>query len=107
MRTERTIFHELLALDCIYHVLLFSDRIFLHRCISNKTEPNEEGSENLSLLYEALKKHRWKSPEMKYPEFHPDQLYYRDKDYELISIENYARNHPEITKSIETTFKNL
>lgn len=107
MKNQRTIFHQLLALDSIYRVLSFEDRLYLHRCIAGKIEDGDEGSERIFKLNEIVKKKRWKSPEMKYPEFHPDQLYYRNEKNDLIPLEVYPINHPQISELIETTFKHL
>lgn len=100
MDKYRTLFHELLALDSIYHVLPYSDRLFLHRCIAEKAEDHEEGSEKLYQLQEAKKKHHWHSPFMKYPEYDKDQLYYVDANAELRPISEYAATHPEMTETV-------
>lgn len=100
MDKHRTIFHELLALDSIYHVLLYSDRLFLHRCISGSVEDHEEGSEKLYQLQEAKKKHRWHPPFMKYPEFDKDQLYYENGNADLRPITEYAALNKELTETI-------
>lgn len=102
---KRSIYLEALALDSIYHVLKYSDRIYLHRCLAEKATSEEQGSEALYLVNEIIKTHRWTSPEMKYPEFDKDFIYYKDEDGTLRKLEEYPERH-KITLIINKIFNN-
>ena len=88
---ERTTEQELLALDSIYKVLNLEERIFLHRKIENV---------KIFKFLKWIEDSNWKSPYMKYPEFHPDQLYYEDENGELQPLTAYPKLNPEITEQI-------
>ena len=94
---SRTTGQELLALDSIYKILTANERILLH--LAQKDYP-ETATENIFKYWDWIDITRWKSPFMKYPEFHSDQLYYEDKNGELQPLDDYPKMHPKITEQI-------
>lgn len=97
MNKNRTIFHEVLALDSIYGLLTYSERILLHSCIIEETEMNEW----ILILIDWIKKSGWESPKMKYPEFQKDVLHYEEPATgNLITVAEYPAKHPELTEEI-------
>ena len=97
MNKNRTIFHEVLALDSIYGLLTYTERILLHGCIIGERELNEW----ILTLINWIKKSGWESPKMKYPEFQKDVLHYEDPvTGSLITVAEYPVKHPELTEII-------
>lgn len=94
---SRTTEQELLALDSIYKIFTADERILLHQ-MQNKLAA--EATENIWKYWGWVDSAKWKSPFMKYPEFHPDQLYYEDENGELQPLSDYPELNKEITKQI-------
>ncbi|ROI09767.1 hypothetical protein EGI11_03145 [Chryseobacterium sp. H3056] len=93
----RTTEQEVLALDSIYKILTANERILLHRS-QHKNEA--EITEKIFKLLKWVEKTGWKSPYMKYPEWHHDVLHYEDENGKLLAVETYPRAHQEITEQI-------
>ena len=94
---SRTTEQELLALDSIYRIFTADERIMLHQFEYRLVN---EITTNIWNFYSWIEGTSWKSPFMKYPEFHPDQLYYEDENGELQPLTAYPKLNPEITEQI-------
>ena len=81
----RTIEQELLALDSIYKILTAHERILLHQ---SQNKEVAETTENIWKFLGWIEETNWKTPFMKYPEFHPDQLYFEDANGDLQLLED-------------------
>ncbi len=95
----RTTEQELLALDSIYRVLTADERVMLHRA-QHRLE--SEITENIWKFLNWIDQTGWKSPFMKYPEWHHDVLHFEDKKGKLQPLDNYKMEYPEITQQVKT-----
>lgn len=94
----RTSEQELLALDSIYKILTIHERILLHL---SQNKPMAETTDNIWRLLKWIDDNGWKSPFMKYPEFHKDVLHYEDEFGELQPVKNYPNAHKDITEQLK------
>lgn len=94
----RTTEQEVLALDSIYKLLTAHERILLHQ---SQGRNEAEITARIWELTQWIEQTGWKTPFMKYPEFHKDVLYYEDENGQLQPLENYPEMHPEITEQIK------
>lgn len=86
---ERTILHEALALDSIYNILHWEDRILIHSHLNGKQTGLNDKIINTT---EWVAKNFWSSPRMIYG--HDRLLYCEDKNGTMILVEDYAKNYP-------------
>lgn len=93
----RTTEQEVLALDSIYRILSADERILLHQSQTR----SDELTDKIRKLMQWIESSGWKTPYMKYPEFHNDALYYEDENGELQPVENYPKAHPKITEQLK------
>lgn len=94
----RTIEQEVLALDSIYRFLTTYERVLLHQ---SQHRNEAEITEKIWKLTQWVETTGWKSPFMKYPEWHHDVLHYEDENSDLQPVENYPKAHKEITEQLK------
>lgn len=98
---ERTIYHEVLALDLYYGLLSWYERILMHYLISGKPADITENMQKWIDLVEDL---HWFSPENRvFADDDPHNIYYKvetKNGIEWLPVETYKANNPNITKQI-------
>ena len=94
---DRTLLHEILALDGIYRILTWFDRCYLHLCIADK-EGDLQPSEKVSQFGHWVKKTGWQSPGIKFAD---DRLLYYKTGNGWELIEKYPAAHPQITEQLK------
>lgn len=92
---------QVLALDSLYGILSWYDRCWLHLKridrISEKTSPRTVA------LCKVIEQTGWEPPERRPGQDRCGQ--YKNENGEWLEIEDYARNHPELTELIKQSLK--
>lgn len=99
-KLEYTDLKDVLALDSIYNILTWYERIELHQ-IMNGNLPEENISENAYKMLVIIIETEWQKPESKYPEYQKDLLHYLSADGIWKPIEEYRSENTELTHLIE------
>lgn len=99
--------HQALALDSIYKILTWGDRLYLHAAIQGVRSNELAQNKRLLAVLEWITDNDWQPPKTKYG--HDRLLYYLEEfEYvkikqvspEWLPIEQYAEEYPEITEQI-------
>lgn len=85
-----------LALDSIYNVLSWYDRVSLHTYMQGKTLVTEKATK----LLKFVKKTEWYSPKMRYNQNNMLE-YYDAKTENWLLASQYIKNHPRLTTQIQ------
>lgn len=85
-----------LALDSIYNVLSWYDRVSLHTYMQGKTLVTE----NAAKLLKFVKKNEWYSPKMRYNQNNVLE-YYDSKAENWLLASQYSKNYPGLTIQIQ------
>lgn len=90
-----------LALDSIYNILSWYDRVSLHTYMQGKTLITE----NATKLLKFVKKYEWYSPKMRYNQNNILEYYdYKTENWLLAS--QYSKNHSGLTIQIQEYLNN-
>ena len=87
---------DVLALDSIYNLLSFNERIDTHLYIRNKTEKLNPKSEK---IFNWIKQNYWSPPETKYDR-NKTLKFYNEKTESFENSQKYQTTYPKITKAI-------
>ena len=87
---------DVLALDSIYNLLSFNERIDTHLYIRNKTEKLNPKSEK---IFNWIKQNYWSPPETKYDR-NKTLKFYNEKTESFENLEKYQTTYPKITKAV-------
>ncbi|WP_336717155.1 hypothetical protein [Chryseobacterium mucoviscidosis] len=85
-----------LALDSIYHVLSWYDRVSLHSYKQGENSVTKKATE----LLKFVKKNEWHPPKMRYAQNNVLE-YYEPKQSNWLKIAEYMKNHPKLTIQIQ------
>ncbi|TXG86156.1 MAG: hypothetical protein E6R13_00975 [Spirochaetes bacterium] len=89
-------YFDVLALDSIYNLLSFNERIDTHLYIRNKTEKLNPKSEK---IFNWIKQNYWSPPETKYDR-NKTLKFYNEKTESFENLEKYQTTYPKITKAV-------
>ncbi|SMC75323.1 hypothetical protein [Chryseobacterium sp. YR221] len=90
-----------LALDSIYNILSWYDRVSLHTYMQGKTLVTE----NAAKLLKFVKRYEWSSPKMRYNQNNILE-YYDSKVENWLPASRYIENHPGLTTQIQEYLSN-
>ncbi|MFY7843777.1 hypothetical protein [Chryseobacterium gambrini] len=96
MENSNSYENSALALDSIYNVLSWYDRVSLHSYMHGGSLVTKKATQ----LLKFVKTHEWYPPKMRYTQNNVLE-YYEPKQESWLKIAQYMKNHPKLTVQIQ------